>query len=191
MAQAMRRYGGVDMTGRIYKLGLISFFLAFFVVIAQADTSTTGGGRIIENPTQDGDLKIRINDGGVKKDVISATGSTALVTIGNSGETGRHTVNGALDVSGEINTDSGVFAMTGAAVNLWDLAAMPSGSAALVTCARAAGAGTKGFAFVNFDSANANLNQIVAGVTFSTSAKIIQATATNGFNLSCSYIRIQ
>lgn len=67
--------------------------------IATADTATTGGARVVENPTSDGNLVLRINDGGTKKDAISITGSTALTTIGASGETGTHSFNGGMSTT--------------------------------------------------------------------------------------------
>lgn len=48
---------------------------------ALADTATTGDGRVIENPTSNGDLKLRVNVGGVKTDALTITGSTAKVNL--------------------------------------------------------------------------------------------------------------
>lgn len=73
------------------------FFLFLTIFLS---TLAFAGERVIINPEQDGDLKIKVNDGGVVKDVLSAAGATANVTIGPSGHTGTHTVNGPLTVVG-------------------------------------------------------------------------------------------
>jgi hypothetical protein len=62
------------------RLGVLAALIA---ATAYADEIRTGGARVIENPTQDGNLVLRVNDGGVKKDAITVTGSTADVTIGS------------------------------------------------------------------------------------------------------------
>ncbi len=54
------------------------------------------GERVIVNPDVDGDIKLKVNDGGVIKDAVKVTGSTGLVTLGATGETGTHSVNGGL-----------------------------------------------------------------------------------------------
>jgi hypothetical protein len=59
---------------------IFAFGVGSFVYLANADEQRTN--RIIENPVQDGNLVMRINDGGVKKDVFTITGSTASTTIG-------------------------------------------------------------------------------------------------------------
>lgn len=45
---------------------------------AFGDTATTGDGRVIENPTSNGDLKLRVNVGGVRTDAMTISGSTGL-----------------------------------------------------------------------------------------------------------------
>lgn len=57
---------------------------SLFGSLCLADTSTTGGARVLENPTSDGDLIFRINDGGTKKSIITITGSTGDTKIGHS-----------------------------------------------------------------------------------------------------------
>jgi hypothetical protein len=56
-------------------------FLAFFA------TSAFAADRVIINPDQDGDLKLKVNDGGVVKEPVSITGSTTTMTVGASGHT--------------------------------------------------------------------------------------------------------
>lgn len=62
----------------------IATFLVLFSLIgtlSRADTATTGDGRVIENPTSNGDLKMRVNVGGTKTDAIAITGSSGAVAI--------------------------------------------------------------------------------------------------------------
>jgi hypothetical protein len=59
-------------------------FLAALIALpfmAHADTVTTAGTRIINNPTSNADLKLRVNVGGTATDAISIAGSTAAVTV--------------------------------------------------------------------------------------------------------------
>lgn len=50
-------------------------------LVARGDTAVTGDGRVIENPTSNGDLKLRVNVGGTKTDVLTVKGSTGVVTV--------------------------------------------------------------------------------------------------------------
>jgi len=61
---------------------IFAFGVGSFVYLAQADEQRTH--RIIENPVQDGNLVLRINDGGVKTDALTITGSTGALTIAGS-----------------------------------------------------------------------------------------------------------
>lgn len=67
------------MLKRLLLLGL----LITASVVAQADTITTGGARVLENPTSGGDLKFRINVGGTKFDALSLFGASGNVSVGN------------------------------------------------------------------------------------------------------------
>lgn len=55
--------------------------LTVLAVKVTADEQRTN--RVIENPVQDGNLVLRINDGGVKTDAITVTGSTSIVSFAN------------------------------------------------------------------------------------------------------------
>lgn len=79
------------------KLALLSGLIA---ATAFADEIRTGGARVIENPTQDGNLVLRVNDGGVKTDVLTVTGSTSALAVGPSGGTQTHSINGNLRILG-------------------------------------------------------------------------------------------
>lgn len=80
--------GRLSFKNRLFcKLGLIAGLIA---ATAYADEIRTGGARVIENPTQDGNLVLRVNDGGTKKDALTITGSTGDVVMGASG-TGQTT----------------------------------------------------------------------------------------------------
>lgn len=57
------------------------FLSVFFVMNANADTSTTGGSRVLENPTSNGNLILRVNVGGVKTDALTVTGATGKVAV--------------------------------------------------------------------------------------------------------------
>jgi hypothetical protein len=48
------------------------------------------------NRTTDGDISWTVNDGGVVKEVIKVEGTTGAVTLGASGETAEHSINGAV-----------------------------------------------------------------------------------------------
>lgn len=78
---------------------------------ALADSTTTSGARVIENPTQDGNLVMRINDGGVKTDAITVTGSSSAVSLGpTTGVSSNHTLYGRGSVSASsLNAIGSVF----------------------------------------------------------------------------------
>lgn len=57
---------------------------ALFSFIARGDVAKTGDGRVIENPTSNGDLKMRVNIGGTRTDILSITGSTGAFSLGPS-----------------------------------------------------------------------------------------------------------
>jgi hypothetical protein len=71
---------------------IFAFGVGSFVYLANADEQRTH--RVIENPVQDGNMVLRINDGGVKKDAITVTGSTGATTIGPSSSTETQNING-------------------------------------------------------------------------------------------------
>lgn len=82
-------------------------FLALAVVIgivggwnykAIADSISTSGTRVIENPISDGNFIIRTNDGGVKTDTLTVTGSTSSLVLGpvSSTASNQHEIRGAL-----------------------------------------------------------------------------------------------
>jgi hypothetical protein len=58
---------------------IFAFGVGSFVYLANADEQRTN--RIIENPVQDGNMVLRINDGGVKTDALTITGSTGRIAI--------------------------------------------------------------------------------------------------------------
>lgn len=62
------------------------------------------GDRFFINTNQDKDIILQVNDGGVATDALKVTGATSRVTLGKSGETGAHTVNGGLSITGDINS---------------------------------------------------------------------------------------
>ena len=82
---------------RIYRLGVVAFFIAFFAVIGQSDTSRTGGARVFENPTSNGDIGLRVNIGGTKQTVINAAGATGAVSLGPSAGAVVNSIYGAVD----------------------------------------------------------------------------------------------
>lgn len=65
-------------------LGLILLTLCS---IAHGDEARTGDGRVLENPTSNGDLKLRVNVGGTKRDPIIITGASGALTLGPTGTT--------------------------------------------------------------------------------------------------------
>ena len=65
------------MLKKLLILGLI----AATPMIANGDTAVTGDGRVIENPTSNGDLKLRVNVGGVRTDALTITGATSVVSL--------------------------------------------------------------------------------------------------------------
>ena len=82
--------------------------IRFLFLLAFLSTSAFAADRVIINPDVDGDLKLKVNDNGTVKDAISVTGSTALTTIGVSGESGTQSINGNfLSVTGGGATDKG------------------------------------------------------------------------------------
>jgi hypothetical protein len=89
MAHQARKCG--DNMNLIFKV-IIGWIFAFgvgsFVYLANADEQRTN--RIIENPVQDGNLVMRINDGGTKRDAISIDGANNAVTLGTSATSARH-----------------------------------------------------------------------------------------------------
>lgn len=74
-------------------------FIFSMLFIAIISSPASGAERVIINPDQDGDLKLKVNDGGTIKDAIKLTGSTGAVTIGASGETATHVINGGMTIS--------------------------------------------------------------------------------------------
>lgn len=54
---------------------------SIFESLTLADTSTTGDGRVVENPTSNGDLKFRVKIGSTPTDVFTLTGSSGLATF--------------------------------------------------------------------------------------------------------------
>ena len=73
------------------------------------ELKVSGINATIANVTEDGDLSIKINDGGVTKTPIAITGSTGniAVTAGNIAVTGDVTITGNLSVSGEYENNAG------------------------------------------------------------------------------------
>lgn len=62
---------------------IIAFLLALSSVVARADSVTTGGTRIINNPISNGDFKLRVNVGGSPTDALAVTGSTGNAAFSN------------------------------------------------------------------------------------------------------------
>jgi len=58
----------------------LGFLIGLVAAVAYADEIRTGGSRVIENPSQDGNLILRVNDGGVKTDALTVNGSTTDIT---------------------------------------------------------------------------------------------------------------
>lgn len=86
--------------------------LGFLSAVALA----AAGDRFINNPNQDKDIVIQVNDGGVTKEAIKVTGSTGATTIGSSSFLGAvHQIYGGLGMDANAglsmldiqNTDSG------------------------------------------------------------------------------------
>jgi hypothetical protein len=75
---------------------IILFLTVFLSTLALA------GERVIINPEQDQDIKIKVNDGGTVKDAVTVTGSTGNVTIGNTAHTGTNELGGVHKVIGVI-----------------------------------------------------------------------------------------
>ena len=67
-----------------------------FSLTARADEQRTH--RVIENPVEDGDIVLRINDGGVKKGAITIDGATGNVSVAPAGAT--TTFNGPVALGG-------------------------------------------------------------------------------------------
>lgn len=82
------------------KTSLVKALVASLVLwasVAHADSISTAGTRVIEDPVSNGDMKLRVNVGGTKTDVVSLTGSTGAVVLGPSGSPGntlQHTARG-------------------------------------------------------------------------------------------------
>lgn len=95
---------------------ILTAALLLSCAIARADSTTTGGARVVENPTSNGNLLLRVNVGGTKTDALTITGTTAGVALGpvvtNNYNGQRHTINGAL-VSGNVTStdESGVLTL--------------------------------------------------------------------------------
>ncbi len=100
---------------------LLALTAIVFSITARGDTISTAGSRVIENPVSDGDLKMRVNDGGVRKDAIAITGSTAGVTLGAATVDNRngaiHTVNGSFAAGNATSTDSSAVLIIGSNFN--------------------------------------------------------------------------
>jgi hypothetical protein len=73
----------------------ILLFLTVFI-----STLAFAGERVIINPEQDQDIKVKVNDGGTVKDAVTVTGSTGNVTIGNTAHTGTNELGGAHKIIG-------------------------------------------------------------------------------------------
>lgn len=71
-----------------------------FSLTALGDTAVTGDGRVLENPTSNGDLKFRVNIGGVKTDVLSVTGSTGAIAVAKNFSVTNGSVSSATTSSG-------------------------------------------------------------------------------------------
>ena len=93
----------------IFLIGLVAFASA---ALAQ---------RVLINPVQDGDLKIKVNDGGVEKDVFTATGSTGAAVIGQSGSEELNTMYGRFRIQSNNPRLSFYEADAGSDQKLWDL----------------------------------------------------------------------
>jgi hypothetical protein len=83
--------------------------LAVGTSYGQSTLSDTKGGQlgsisVIENKTENGDLTLKINDGGVVKEAIKITGSTGNVSIAPTGAT--TTFNGPITLGGNISSGS-------------------------------------------------------------------------------------
>jgi hypothetical protein len=85
---------------------IFAFGVGSFVYLAQADEQRTN--RVIENPVQDGNMILRINDGGVKKDSLLITGSTGEVTFPQGFARTGDTIISAYDSADQSITESGV-----------------------------------------------------------------------------------
>lgn len=99
----------------------IIFAICLFAAIAKGDTVTTGGTRVIENPISNGDIKLQVNKGSPKKDIIKANGTTGGVTLGTSATNNYNgpinAISGGLVSSNQTSgNQSGIF-MVGANAN--------------------------------------------------------------------------
>lgn len=75
---------------------------------ARGDTSVTGGGRVIENPTNGGSISLRVNNGGTKIDPVTMSSAGAL-TLGSSASLQTHSLNGYMSLV----TDGGTIRLKG------------------------------------------------------------------------------
>jgi len=75
-----------------------------FVISSLLLVAAVASGYVIKEGGLDTDFSIFVNDGGTPKEAIKVTGSTGAVTLGASGDTVRHTGNGA---SLDVRVDSG------------------------------------------------------------------------------------
>jgi hypothetical protein len=155
--------------------------LLFFVAVTAFGAE---GDRFISNPNQDKDISIQVNDGGVKNDAIKVTGSTSLSTIGKSGETGTHTINGAVTATSSVTSSTLVTAprinVTGTSV--LSIGAADAVSANLYYGAVSSGTNTCSTACSNQDGAvglDADSGSCLAAWRGDTGAGITCADATS------------
>lgn len=69
-----------------FSVGVLA--LVVWALKVNADEQRTN--RIIENPVSNGNMVLRINDGGTKKDAITIDGANNAVTLGTSTTSARH-----------------------------------------------------------------------------------------------------
>lgn len=65
--------------------------LLLVATIAHGDIGLTGDGRVLSNPTSNGDFKLRVNVGGTPADALAITGSTGKVEVATSAHLGNGT----------------------------------------------------------------------------------------------------
>lgn len=62
-------------------LRFLALAAILFSLTARGDESRTGDGRVVENPTSNGDLKLRVNVGGTKQDALTILGASGRPTF--------------------------------------------------------------------------------------------------------------
>lgn len=103
----MRKVSFIVSTWAIGAVPLL--LVGLWMTLAKGDEARTN--RVLENPVSDGDLILRINDGGVKTSVLTVKGSTSHVLINTATDNAALNVSGGISLGDEAlsNYDEGTF----------------------------------------------------------------------------------